>query len=72
MRNPWAGGGVIEYQSFKIPQCQQSSLENISYNVNKQGNENSACFRERLTLDEFEETSTWKIGYKLKLDGRKT
>ncbi|KAI4481077.1 hypothetical protein M0804_009703 [Polistes exclamans] len=33
MRNPFlrSGGGVIEYQSFKIPQCQQSSLENISY-----------------------------------------
>lgn len=25
------GGGVIEYQSFEIPRCQQSSLENITY-----------------------------------------
>lgn len=24
-------GGVIEYQSFEIPRCQQSSLENITY-----------------------------------------
>lgn len=25
------GGRVIEYQSFEIPRCQQSSLENITY-----------------------------------------